>query len=57
MSTSSGSELDESTLPPEEDKRNRKTARKKFMRLVKPIENAIALFKSIEDVELLKQSL
>lgn len=57
MSTSSESELDESTLTPEEAKRNRKTSRNKFTRLAKSIENAIAHSKSIEAVELLKQSL
>jgi hypothetical protein len=57
MSTSSGSELDESTSTPEEAKLNRKTSRNKFTRLAKAIETAIAHSKSIEAVELLKQSL
>ncbi|EFX72352.1 hypothetical protein DAPPUDRAFT_254568 [Daphnia pulex] len=57
MSTSSRSELDESTLTPEEAKSNQKTSCSKFTRLANYIENAIALSKSIEAGELMKQSL
>jgi hypothetical protein len=57
MATSSGSELDESTLTPEEAKKIRKTSRTKFTKITKSIEIAIAHSKSIEAVELLKQSL
>lgn len=44
-------------MTPEEAKRNQKTSCSKFTRLANYIENAIALSKSIEAGELMKQSL
>jgi hypothetical protein len=57
MSLSSESELDEDTLTLEQARHGRRLARTKFTKLITTIESAMALSKSIEAVELLKQAL